>query len=87
MKVGIRELKAKLSELVDKAARGEPIYVTDRGIVKAMLVPVPDQFRLNEGIEGGWVRRGDKADEAPSLVRRESATASIRAVLDEDRGA
>ena len=40
--VGIRELKAHLSEYVARAKAGEVIVVTDRGTKVAQLSPVPE---------------------------------------------
>jgi prevent-host-death family protein len=40
MDVGVRELKRRLSELLDLAERGELVRVTDRGRPKAMLGPI-----------------------------------------------
>jgi prevent-host-death family protein len=37
MDVGIRELKAKLSEVLDRAERGEIVTVTDRGRPKVLI--------------------------------------------------
>lgn len=45
--VGIRELKAKLSEYIRKASSGEIVQVTDRGRVVAQLRgpgPTPEEF-------------------------------------------
>lgn len=39
MDVGVRELKDRLSEILDKAASGEIVRVTDRGVPKALIVP------------------------------------------------
>ena len=41
MEVGIRELKQHLSEYLDRAERGEVVTVTDRGVPKAVLGPLP----------------------------------------------
>lgn len=41
MDVGIRELKARLSEYVDRAAGGKVVRVTDRGVPRAALMPLP----------------------------------------------
>jgi len=38
-KVGLFEAKQKLSELVDRASRGERIGITKRGKLAAMVVP------------------------------------------------
>jgi len=55
MDVGVRELKAHLSEYLERAERGEVIRVTDRGRPKVLLVPLPGRGRLEEGIAAGWV--------------------------------
>jgi prevent-host-death family protein len=39
MKVGIRELKSRLSAYIEQARRGETVVITDRGKVVAQLVP------------------------------------------------
>ena len=38
--VGVRELKQRLSEYLDRAERGEVLRVTDRGRPKAVLGPL-----------------------------------------------
>jgi prevent-host-death family protein len=56
--VGIRELKARLSHYLDRAADGETIVVTDRGKAKAELRPLSVEARIEQGIEEGWIRPG-----------------------------
>jgi prevent-host-death family protein len=85
MDVGVRELKAKLSEFLDRAERGELIRVTDRGIPKALIIPVPGRSRIEEGIREGWIRRGNGERLVP-LKRRFKARRTIQEILDEDRG-
>ena len=41
MTVGIFEAKQKLSELVERASKGEEIVITRRGKEQARLVPMP----------------------------------------------
>jgi prevent-host-death family protein len=41
MTVGIFEAKQKLSQLVERAAKGEEIVITRRGKEEARLVPMP----------------------------------------------
>ena len=41
-KVGLFEAKQKLSELVDRATRGERIVITKRGKVAAAIVPMQE---------------------------------------------
>lgn len=84
MEVGIRELKAKLSEYLSRAAAGETITVTDRGRPAARLVPLTEGSAVEKGIEQGWI-------EAPRRTRLESATRykaamSVLDALDDDRG-
>ena len=66
MDVGVRELKQKLSEYLDRAAGGESIRVTDRGVPKAMLVPIPGQDRIEQGIREGWITPGNGAAPLPA---------------------
>jgi prevent-host-death family protein len=82
--VGIRELKARLSEFLDRAARGEVIRVTDRGRPKALLAPLPGRLRLEDGIQEGWVRAPAGRPHGP--WRRFKATRSVSAIMEEDRG-
>jgi prevent-host-death family protein len=46
--VGIFEAKQKLSELVERASRGERIRITRRGKVAAEIVPAQEQVDLKE---------------------------------------
>lgn len=57
-RVGIRELKAKLSHYLERAASGETIVVTDRGKPEAELHPLSVEQRIQQGIEEGWIRPG-----------------------------
>jgi len=55
VQVGIRELKARLSELVERAANGETIRITERGKLKAELAPPSARSRIEQGIAEGWI--------------------------------
>ena len=57
-RVGIRELKAKLSHYLDRAAAGETIVVTDRGRAKVEIRRLSVEERIHQGIEEGWIRPG-----------------------------
>jgi prevent-host-death family protein len=83
--VGIRELKARLSMYLERAARGETIRVLDRGRPKALLGPLPGRVRLEEGIAEGWVRPAAESPQGP--WRRFGASRGVAGMLDEDRGA
>ena len=85
MDVGVRELKAHLSEYLDRAAAGEIITVTDRGRPVAVLAPLPSAVDLDQAVTEGWVtpptRRG--LGKAP---RRHHSELRVLDVIDEDRG-
>jgi prevent-host-death family protein len=85
MDVGIRELKARLSEYLDRAERGEVLRVTYRGRPKAIIGPVPLQDRIERGIAEGWISPGDGQRLAANR-RRYKAKVSIQQMMDEDRG-
>lgn len=82
--VGIRELKQRLSEYLDRAERGEILRVTDRGRPKAMLGPVPGRARIEDGIRAGWITPG--TDSPLESVNRFKASRRSLEVLAEDRG-
>ncbi len=83
MDVAVRELKQNLSKYLEHAARGTTIRVTDRGKPKALLGPLPDRLRLDQGIADGWIEapRGTVA----KSVRRARAARRVAEVLAEDR--
>ena len=85
MDVGIRELKARLSEYLDRAERGEMIRVTDRGRPKAVIGPLPGRLRLEEGIAEGWITP-PRTSGSRARIRRFKAKRSIAQILSEDRG-
>jgi prevent-host-death family protein len=84
MDVGVRELKAKLSEYLGRAAAGEQITVTDRGRPVARLVSVDSGSALERGIEEGWIESPRRTHLEPA--RRHRSDRSVLDVLDEDRG-
>jgi prevent-host-death family protein len=84
MDVGVRELKSKLSEYLNRAAAGEAITVTDRGRPVARLVGLSGLSAVERGIEQGWIDPPRRARLEP--VDRVRALASVLEILDEDRG-
>ena len=85
MDVGIRELKAHLSEFVQRAAHGELITITDWGRPSAVLAPLPGRARLDEGIADGWIAPPVDS-ELPPPRRRHPSARRVLDVLAEDRG-
>jgi len=49
--VGLFEAKQKLSELVDRAGKGERIGITRRGKLAAVIVPVQPERSLRESFD------------------------------------
>jgi antitoxin (DNA-binding transcriptional repressor) of toxin-antitoxin stability system len=81
--VGIRELKAKLSELLDRAAAGETIIVTSRGKVKAEIRRPSVETRIEQGIREGWITPGRGRPNATPLGLKGKVT--IAEAMAEDR--
>ena len=81
--VGVRELKQRLSEYLDRAERGELLLVTDRGRPKALLGPLPGRARVKEGVAEGWITPG--SEDALSVVRRWKSPQRVLDALAEDR--
>jgi prevent-host-death family protein len=84
MNVGVRDLKAKLSEYLGRAAAGEQIIVTDRGRPVARIVSFSDDAALQRGIDEGWVEPPRRTQLVPT--KRYRSQRSVLDVLDEDRG-
>lgn len=82
--VGVRELKQRLSEYLERAAQGEVVRVTDRGRPKALLGPLPGRVRIEQGVSEGWLAAG--SGDALGAVKRVAAARSVSEVLAEDRG-
>ncbi|MBI1944400.1 MAG: type II toxin-antitoxin system prevent-host-death family antitoxin [Deltaproteobacteria bacterium] len=85
MNVGVRELKQRLSEYLERAARGEVIQVTDRGEPKAILGPLPGTSHLEHGVKSGWIA-APVSEAAPRRVRRYQAVVATADALADDRG-
>ncbi len=84
MDVGVRELKAKLSEYLAAAAAGEDVVVTDRGRPIARLVPFGSTSAVDRGIADGWIEAPRRTRLDP--VNRHRSTSSVLDLLDADRG-
>lgn len=81
--VGVRELKQRLSEYLDRAERGELLLVTDRGRPKALLGPLPGRARVEEGVAQGWI--APASESGLVAVRRWKSPRRVLDTLAEDR--
>jgi len=86
MDVGIRELKEHLSEIVERASRGETIRITSRGTPKAALGPLNGEDRIQQGIREGWITPPTSTESPVRRRRRFKAKATLEEILAEDRG-
>jgi prevent-host-death family protein len=84
MSVGVRELKANLSELLARAANGEEIVVTDRNRPIARLIAYTAPSDVERGIDEGWIE-APRRTRLGTVERSRSPRSTIEA-LDEDRG-
>ncbi len=83
MDVAVRELKARLSAYLERAAAGELITVTDRGRPVAVLGPVLGAVDLRAAAVAGWVTPASTRGLRP--VRRHRSSAGVDQTLAEDR--
>jgi prevent-host-death family protein len=80
MTTTLREAKARLSEMVKRASRGEEVVITVRGRETAKLVPVP---KRSKGFDKEkWLKELDKLREKNWTGRYGR---SIEEILKEDR--
>ncbi len=87
MEVGVRELKAQLSEILARVEGGEVIVVTRRGRRVAQIVPAAQGDRIEEGLAAGWLTRDSDApphEPRPAVPR--PGTPTTGELLAEDRG-
>lgn len=86
MKIGVRQLRDQLAEVLDRASRGETIEVTERGHPKALIVPIPGEDRIARGLREGWLRGPQPGAVRPGAVSPVKARATVQEMADEDRG-
>lgn len=69
VRVGVRELRQRASELLREVGRGETIEITDRGRPVALLTPVPEGSPLEQLRAAGEIEpaSGDIDDLPPPL--------------------
>ncbi len=88
MDVGVRDLKARLSEYLARAERGEVIGVTSRGRRIARIVPVDDRSWIERGLAEGWLTRQREGPPEPfAPLPRRPGTPSTTELIRADRDA
>lgn len=88
MDVGVRELKARLSEYLEKARAGEVISVTSRGRRIAQIVPAAGASNVERGLSEGWITRKENRAPQPMVrYRPRTGTPSTTELIRADRDA
>jgi prevent-host-death family protein len=55
MDVGVRDLKARLSEYLARVEHGESLNITSRGRRIARIVPAVGETTIERGLREGWL--------------------------------
>ena len=87
VRVGIRELKGRLSEYLRRVRAGETVLVTDRGQPVGRIVPVaqPLEDRLEAMAQAGLLLWSGRKLEPMAPVARTCGERTVAALLVEDR--
>ena len=88
MTVGVRELKARLSEYLRRVRTGETIVITDHGQPVGRIVPAgqPLEDRLRAMIEAGTLAWSGQKLEPMAPVAQVRGDHSVAGLLIEERG-
>ncbi|MFN8620363.1 MAG: type II toxin-antitoxin system prevent-host-death family antitoxin [Chloroflexota bacterium] len=88
MDVAIRELKAHLSEYLERVEQGEVIIVTNRGRRVARITPEPGPSILEQGLREGWLTRGTtEPPRPPRPIQPKPGTPDSTELIRADRDA
>jgi len=87
MRVGIRELKAKLSEYLRRVKAGETIIVTERGKTIGQITPVQPtvEKRMKALVESGVAEWNGKKYQPKKPAAQTRARKQISDLIIEDR--
>ena len=75
--VGIRELKSRLSEYVDRARAGETLVITDRGRPVAEIRPLSGRTTLETLLDEGLATRAHPKRPSPEPVDVEGGISDL----------
>lgn len=86
--VGVRELKARLSEYLRQVKQGRTLVITEHGKPVGRIIPQAQSLeeRLEELQKAGLVRRGRQRLSPSKPVVRMRGKKTIAEVIVEDRG-
>lgn len=81
MEVGIRALRDRLSEFVDRVRAGEELVVTDRGRAVARLVPIDHERAFDRLVREGVVEPAP-VEKRSRPARRVPAEGSVSELIE-----
>lgn len=85
MDVAISDLRANLKSYIERAAAGEPVVVTDRGVPVARIVSADHEELLDRLVREGVVTRASRPKSRASKSRRVKATGPVAELVSEMR--
>jgi prevent-host-death family protein len=88
--IGIRELRQRASQYIDRVRRGDTIQVTDRGRPVALLVPIPEDSVIERLLKEGRLSAatGDLDELGPPLTPAEGVplpSETLRELREDER--
>ena len=88
MKVGVRELKARLSEYLRQVKAGQTILITEHGRQVGRIVPAeqPLETRLQAMVEAGTLAWSGQKFEPMVPLAQVQGEGTVADLLVEDRG-
>jgi prevent-host-death family protein len=84
MEVGVRELRARLSEYLLRVGEGAEVVVTERGVAVARIVPIEGGRALDRAIAAGLVRRAPQQGRSRPR-QRVASSGSVSDLVSEQR--
>jgi prevent-host-death family protein len=84
MEVGIRELRGRLSDYLDRVRAGEEVVVTDRGTAFARIVPIKGGRTLDRAVAEGLVTPAPRPSRTRP-ARRVKSRGSVSNLVGEQR--
>lgn len=84
MDVGVKELRARLSEYLDQVEQGGEVVITERGRAVARLVPIAGGRALDQAVARGLVSPA-KEPSRSTPARRVTSRGSVSALVRQQR--
>jgi prevent-host-death family protein len=85
MEVGIKELRAQLSDYLTRVRLGTEVVITDRGEAIARIIPIDGGRAFDRAVADGLVTPARKGDRTRPARRVQSAVAISDLVAEQRR--